>query len=346
MVWRSAKNRGFTPIEPLVVIAIIALLIAILLPSLGQAKKLAAQTREMAAGQQKIESFENYALDNKESQFPGYAPWSVGHLSNQAGGYVLLHPDANQPGYYVEGNVIKPNGYRFMGATEMSIEALQVDRKTAADFRTRTQACTFNNGWQPRTTLYDGQAGGMAAAIAYHPSLGQNMAMVGGSANHGGYPGAVSGRPWKAASHTTTKQGQVRFTSKLIVFASARGVDIGSVAGGYPSYGSYGTRPAAGTANIVPGYHEVVPPVALPSNMLGGGAPDWAGGWTNASNTFKANTDPASWGMTDMRHFDKAVTVMTDGHVEMLGLKQLRDMRYWSNQANRATYNFTPASNQ
>ena len=43
-----------------------------------------------------------------------------------------------------------------------------------------------------------------------------------------------------------------------------------------------------------------------------------------------------------MRHKNKGVTVMTDGHVEMMGLTELRDMRRWSNKADRANYNYRP----
>ena len=53
--------------------------------------------------------------------------------------------------------------------------------------------------------------------------------------------------------------------------------------------------------------------------------------WTEAPYSEK---EPANkYGHVHPRYDGRAVAVMFDGHTELLTLKQLEDMRYWSNQA-------------
>jgi hypothetical protein len=51
---------------------------------------------------------------------------------------------------------------------------------------------------------------------------------------------------------------------------------------------------------------------------------------------------PSTWGMVHPRYFNRATKAMFDGHVEGQTIEQMRDMRKWSNYANRPDWNFTP----
>ncbi|MGC8541303.1 MAG: type II secretion system protein [Phycisphaerae bacterium] len=79
------KKRGFTLIELLVVISIIALLIAILLPSLARAKELANRAVCSANIRGIIQSCYIYAQSNN-SQFPATMSAPTGSLAITAGG--------------------------------------------------------------------------------------------------------------------------------------------------------------------------------------------------------------------------------------------------------------------
>lgn len=231
-----------------------------------------------------------------------------------------------------------------MGATGMKDGEILLDKSTLAEFRLRNKTPSSSNpGYSPPTNLYDGAVTSWAAAFAYHPSLGLNTTMLGGSAHRGAFPKGRSDKSWTTPSpksHYTTRTSQVQRTDQIILMASSRGVDIATT-GGWGGT-SWGTQPSAWTSGskVVPGFWEIIPPRGgYPTPVTDHATPQAPNsGWLSQSNRFDKVSNPMNWGYIDCRHKGKAVAVMTDGHTQVLDLAQLRDMRRWSNNATGPNY--------
>lgn len=353
-------RSAFTLVELLLVIAIIALLISILLPALGQARAIAAMLKEQAGANQHMVAWNNYGVDNKDAAFTGYIPWAVGHLNNAPTKYYWLHPDPFNDKYMLEGNVIKIAGLRWQGASGLPWDSIVQDKKLAVEFfkRANRDAPQYFDGYSPRTVWYDSSPNGRAGSFAHHTSFGFNYTFVGGSASRNAFPlftngardqlglGANHGHP--ARKFYVTHLHEIQQVSKLMVLSSSRNYDVGNLTG-YTANGNNwgkGTITASASARVVPGWWEVLPPsgASYPTSGQAGGNSTGGEGarinWT-ASNDFDERQAPVSWGYMDARHGKKVISAMADGHVEMLRIRDLRDMRRWSNEAWKADWVYT-----
>ncbi|MBX3373655.1 MAG: prepilin-type N-terminal cleavage/methylation domain-containing protein [Phycisphaeraceae bacterium] len=135
--------------------------------------------------------------------------------------------------------------------------------------------------------------------VSLSPSLGLNATWVGGDEEELGFSQVQLERYGR---FYVTRVPEILRPERLLLFASARGVDP-LIPGGAPA----------------PGYFRVRSP------YLVRGERRWA-------ESYREVLPPGEFGQVALRHAATAAAVMTDGHVESLGQRDLEDMRRWGNR--------------
>jgi prepilin-type processing-associated H-X9-DG protein len=144
------------------------------------------------------------------------------------------------------------------------------------------------------------------------PSLGINGQWVGGDERELSF-NATAERTY--GRFCVKHLPEVRRGDHLLVFVSARGIDP--------------LDPEPDSAVVIEGYFKVL-------------SPRFRRGDDRWSEVFDDREAPEEFGYVSPRHNDGAVTAFIDGHTELLAEAQLRDMRYWANNATTADYGVEP----
>ncbi|MBL8758065.1 MAG: type II secretion system protein [Phycisphaerae bacterium] len=283
----AIRRPAFSLVELLVVIAIIAILVSLLFPALGYCHRMAKQSREAAAGAQLMAAYTVYANDNRGSVLPGYATDAM--VSGPAGSVVT-----DDTGTRLTGQVARRYPWRLAPALDFNFRGLYDDPAILERYQ--------NQADRPYV-------------VSVSPSFGINADFVGGKSAPGFGFNANATRVW--GQFYITRLDQIRRSDRLLVFASARGVDASL--GGGPGGGGAGDG-----SGVVPGFHLVNSPFLQASR------------WDPAP--FSDSADPEAHGNVHPRHSGKANVAHADGHLNPLGLDDLRDMTRWSNQATRADW--------
>ncbi|MDX2116820.1 MAG: type II secretion system protein [Planctomycetota bacterium] len=194
---RRVAIGGFSLIELLVTISIIAVLISLLLPALGKAKALCRQTREMASAQQLAIAYALYSDSSRGELLPGYTTDAM------VAGPVKVTDDQ---GNRITGPDAQRYPWRLAPMFNYDFRGLYSDDKVLTQFRT-----------QESSYIQFGRS--YTHVVSNFPSFGYNVAFVGGSANDLGF-NQTSQRLF--GKFYVTKLDEVRVPSRLVAFMSAR----------------------------------------------------------------------------------------------------------------------------
>ncbi|MHC5112959.1 MAG: type II secretion system protein [Planctomycetota bacterium] len=280
MILPTSNRRAFTITEMLVVVGVMSVLMGLLLPALGGARRTARQHRELSAARQMMVAYINYANMNRDQVLPGfqYDLRAVNAEGRSIGSFAIPEAEARYP-------------WRLAPYLDFNLQGLYVNDQERA-----LEEMAQIDEWH------------YYYFTSLAPSLGLNATWVGGNKKELGFsPTALR----NFGRFYVTSISEVYHPDRLIVFASARGVDpMGMLENN----------------NVTEGYFEVRSPRLLAQD---------GERWTEE---FVAGDDPGAFGFVSPRYGKAAVTAFVDAHVEAMGQRELRDMRYWANRAESFDY--------
>ncbi len=270
--------RGFTLVEMLVVIAIVALVIGFSFPAIVSMRHRAAQAREMAAARNLMTAWNEYSHDNNSQLLPGYKN--------------------GLPAFDEKGQPI--------AQATIGVAAARYPWRLAPYLAFNFRGLYLDSDVRYLEELENVDYWNYLYQVSCFPSLGLNTTWVGGDENQGGFNAAYEATFGK---FYRSRLSQFRHTERLIVFASARGID---------------PQPNA-SSDIIGGYFRVKSPNFTETQ--------WAAQYDPA--------DAASCGQVASRNGDRTVCAFVAGHVEAKTVDELRDMRFWADQANDPNWKLT-----
>ncbi len=197
----NGRAGGFTLIELLVVIGIISVLMSIMLPALGRARKMARRVSESSNLRQMLIAYTCYYTDNDGRVMYGYMPQSV-----NGRGYSIY--DKNS-GYNYGAPIVNRYPWRLAPYLEEHWDVLFSNSE-------RTEI--------PSSGDSQDEAFDKAYALSIHPSFGLNSIYVGGHVSpfyKGFVMDGATARP-NYGEHVVFKAQEVRNASEQIVFAESR----------------------------------------------------------------------------------------------------------------------------
>lgn len=201
---RVTGDRAFTLIELLVVVSVIALLIGILLPTLGNARAAARGLGELSAGRSLMQGMNLYASGNDFRVMPGF--FDPG----------LLYDDLGREITFSE--VRKRYPWRLLPYMDYQLEGGILVGEQRALLSRRGSASVAG---LPEFDYYYG--------VSLYPSLGYNARYIGGDSSEAvGNPDVFFGftKPIRRIS-------DARSASTLITFASARNNQLNDAGRGF-----------------------------------------------------------------------------------------------------------------